>query len=60
MNSQSVEQFCISHGISRALFYKLAAKGGAPKTFKIGRATRISATAAAEWLAEREAEAIAA
>jgi len=60
MNSQSVDDFCTAHHISRALFYKLVKKNEAPKTFKIGRCTRISATAAAEWIAEREAIAIAA
>lgn len=44
------------HGFSRAFFYKLASQGAAPKTFKVGRATRISEAANNEWLAEREAK----
>ncbi|KIZ38574.1 MULTISPECIES: hypothetical protein [Rhodopseudomonas] len=58
MNSQTVDEFCHSHGISRAFFYKLAAKGQAPKIFKIGRCTRISDSAAIEWVAAREAASV--
>jgi predicted DNA-binding transcriptional regulator AlpA len=55
MKSQTVDDFCTSHGISRGLFYQLVKRGEAPKTFKIGRCTRISEAAAVEWVAEREA-----
>ena len=55
MNSQSVDDFCTMHGISRGLFYQLVKRGEAPRTFKIGRCVRISETAAREWVAEREA-----
>jgi excisionase family DNA binding protein len=55
MKSQTVDEFCQGHGISRAFFYKLVSKGEAPKVFKIGRCTRISEAAAADWLAAREA-----
>jgi predicted DNA-binding transcriptional regulator AlpA len=55
MKSQTVDDFCTSHGISRGLFYQLIKRGEAPKTFKIGRCTRISEAAAIEWVASREA-----
>jgi predicted DNA-binding transcriptional regulator AlpA len=55
MKSQTVDDFCTAHGISRGLFYQLVKRGEAPKTFKIGRCTRISETAALDWVASREA-----
>jgi predicted DNA-binding transcriptional regulator AlpA len=55
MHSQTVDDFCTAHGISRGLFYNLVKRGQAPKTFKIGRCVRISETAAIEWVAAREA-----
>jgi predicted DNA-binding transcriptional regulator AlpA len=55
MKSQTVDDFCTAHGISRGLFYQLVKRGEAPKTFKIGRCTRISETAATAWVASREA-----
>jgi predicted DNA-binding transcriptional regulator AlpA len=45
-----VHEFCRTHGISRALFYKLAKAGCAPRTFKVGRRTLVSEAAASEWL----------
>jgi predicted DNA-binding transcriptional regulator AlpA len=56
MRSFSIDQWCEMHDLSRAFFYKLDKLGQAPKTFKVGRATRISETANNEWLAAREAE----
>lgn len=53
----SVPEFCNSHGISRAMFYKLAKEGKAPKVTKVGRRTLISTKAAAEWRAGLEKEA---
>jgi excisionase family DNA binding protein len=55
MRSFSVDEWCQLHGFSRSFFYKLATQGEAPKTFKIGRCTRISEAAATEWMAAREA-----
>jgi predicted DNA-binding transcriptional regulator AlpA len=55
MKSQTVDDFCTAHGISRGLFYQLVKRGEAPKTFKIGRCTRISEAAAVEWVVSREA-----
>jgi predicted DNA-binding transcriptional regulator AlpA len=54
----SVTEFCHSHGISRAMFYKLAKEGRAPKTVKVGRRTLVSADAAAQWRRNLEKEAV--
>ena len=51
----SVEAFCDAHGIGRTHFYSLVKDGTAPRLFKVGRRTLISAEAAADWRAEREA-----
>ena len=55
MRSFSIDEWCQLHGFSRSFFYKLASQGEGPKTFKIGRCTRISEAAAVEWVASREA-----
>jgi excisionase family DNA binding protein len=55
MRSFSIDQWCEMHNLSRAFFYKLASQNEAPKSFKVGRTTRISETANNEWLAAREA-----
>jgi excisionase family DNA binding protein len=55
MRSFSIDEWCQLHGFSRSFFYKLAAQGEGPKTFKCGRCTRISEAAATEWVASREA-----
>jgi predicted DNA-binding transcriptional regulator AlpA len=48
--------FCADHHISRAFLYKLKKEGKAPKFFKVGRRTLITAEAAAEWRALMEAQ----
>jgi hypothetical protein len=45
----SVPDFCASHGISRALFYKLHAQGKAPRICKVGARSLICADDAAAW-----------
>jgi predicted DNA-binding transcriptional regulator AlpA len=55
MLSFSIDQWCAAHGFSRSFFYKMQKQGNGPRVFKVGASTRISAAAAAEWLAEREA-----
>src|SRR6266850_3268951 len=45
----SIQGFCRSHGISRALFYSLWKSGDAPTVMRVGRRTLISTEAAAEW-----------
>lgn len=54
MGSFSIEAWCRIHGFSRAFFYKLNARGKAPRTFKVGATTRISEVANNEWLAACE------
>jgi excisionase family DNA binding protein len=50
----TIEEFCKSYGISRALYYKLLKSGHGPRIAKIGSKTLISDEAADEWLRERE------
>jgi predicted DNA-binding transcriptional regulator AlpA len=58
LDAYSVAQFCASHGISRALFYKLQKAGRAPAIMKISaNRVAISREAAEKWRREREAEA---
>jgi hypothetical protein len=45
----SVDEFCSSHSISRAMFYKLRAEGKGPKTMSVGSRTLVSFEAAADW-----------
>ena len=45
----TIDEFCQSHAISRATFYNLRKRGTAPRIFKVGARTLISADAAAEW-----------
>ena len=45
----SVAEFCRSHSISRALFYKLHKQGKAPRICKVGARSLISADDAAAW-----------
>ncbi len=60
MRSYSIDEWCKLHSLSRAFFYKLNKAGKAPRSFKVGAATRISEAANAEWLAAREADRVAA
>lgn len=52
----SVEQFCESHGISRAFYYKLRKQKRGPAEIKLGSRTMISTEAAAAWRRRMEAE----
>jgi len=52
----SVPAFCVDHGVSRSLFYRLIKEGRGPRLTKIARRTLISAEAAAEWRAKMERE----
>jgi predicted DNA-binding transcriptional regulator AlpA len=53
--ASTVEQFCADHNISRAMFYKLAQRGQAPRTMRVGRRPLISEEAAAAWRVAMEA-----
>jgi predicted DNA-binding transcriptional regulator AlpA len=50
----TIDEFCQSHGISRATFYNLLKRGAAPRIMKIGARTLVSETAAAEWREQME------
>jgi hypothetical protein len=50
----TVPEFCDSHRISQAFYYKLKKMGIAPTTMKVGNRTLISRDAAAAWRRERE------
>jgi len=47
--ASSVAHFCAEHGISRAFFYLLRARGDGPRIMKVGRRTLVTADAASEW-----------
>lgn len=51
----TVDQFCLSHQLSRSTFYSLLRTGQGPRTFRIGSRIRISREAAEDWRREREA-----
>jgi predicted DNA-binding transcriptional regulator AlpA len=53
---QTVAEFCDDHRISTATFYRLMRRGDGPPVIKLGKATRISAEAAAEWRRRMERE----
>jgi hypothetical protein len=53
----TIPQFCITHGISEAFFYKLQKEGQGPKTMVVGRRRLVSVEEAARWRAERTAAA---
>ena len=40
--AQSIDEFCVSHGISRAMFYKILSQGRGPRVMKVGTRTLIS------------------
>jgi hypothetical protein len=52
--SSTVDEFCESHGISRALVYKLWKQGLGPKFMSVGSKRLISNEAAAAWREEVE------
>lgn len=52
----TVAGFCADHHISKPFFYKLVSIGKAPRFFKVGRRTLISAEAAADWRARMESQ----
>jgi len=56
MESLTIDEFCQGQKISRAYFYLMQKAGNAPRSYKLGRVTRISRDAVREWIAAREAE----
>lgn len=55
-DAQSISEFCESHRISQALFYKLKNLGTGPRTMKVGDRTLVSREAAEQWRRECEAQ----
>ena len=53
--AHSVDQFCKSHGISRALFYILQREKSGPRVMRVRGRTLISVEAAADWRRAMEA-----
>ena len=53
----SVTEFCMSHGISRALFYLLLRDGSGPRVMRVRGRVLISTEAASEWRQRMEREA---
>ena len=51
----SIDEFCIAHRISRAMFYKIRKQGRAPRIMTVGSRQLISGEAAAEWRRQMEA-----
>ncbi len=49
-------EFCLEHGISRGLFYRLLREGCGPRVMKAGRRTLVSYEAAEEWRRRMEHE----
>ncbi|MGB3490752.1 MAG: helix-turn-helix domain-containing protein [Xanthobacteraceae bacterium] len=56
MTSLTISEFCAAQKISRAYFYLMMKAGKAPRSYKLGKTTRISEDAVREWIAAREAE----
>lgn len=55
--SFTIKEFCAAEKISRAFFYKLQARGKAPRTYLVGVNRRISREAYIAWRNARQAEA---
>jgi hypothetical protein len=53
--SYTINQWCERRQVSRAMFYKLAAQGLAPRTHNVGKKRLISEQSDADWVREREA-----
>jgi hypothetical protein len=50
----SIDEFCASHGISRAMFFKILKEGTGPRTMLVGTRRLISGEAAAAWRRQME------
>jgi hypothetical protein len=52
----SIPEFCASHRLSRALFYRLLAAGAGPAVMRVAGRRLVSAEAAAAWRRRMERE----
>jgi hypothetical protein len=50
----SIHAFCILHGISEDMYFKMQREGWGPVVMRVGSRTLISCEAAAEWRRARE------
>ena len=57
--SFTINEWCKHRRVSRAEYYRMRARGDAPRTYGEGRMQRISPDADAEWLRKQEAESVA-
>lgn len=55
--AQSIPEFCLDHGISRATYYNLRKRGLAPREMEVLGRRLISLEAAQAWRTDREADA---
>jgi hypothetical protein len=51
----SIHAFCVLHGISEDMYFKMQRQKWGPSVMKVGGRTLISHESAARWRAEREA-----
>ena len=56
----SIKSFCIAHGISESMYFKLREQGQAPREMRLGARVFITHESAARWRIEREAATVAA
>lgn len=52
--ASSIKDFCKHNGFSTSTYHKLKKQGRGPRELRLGRAIRITAQAAEEWLRARE------
>jgi predicted DNA-binding transcriptional regulator AlpA len=52
----TIDEWCHLHQCCRATYYNLKKNGKAPKTYQIGKSTRITRESDAEWVRQRQAE----
>jgi predicted DNA-binding transcriptional regulator AlpA len=50
----SIREFCESHGISEALYYRMKRRGEGPREMKVGARILISHESAAAWRRAQE------
>jgi hypothetical protein len=51
----TIKTFCLTHGLSEAMYHKMKAAGQGPAEMDVGRRRTISVEAAAIWRRKREA-----
>lgn len=53
--AQTIQEFCVDNGVSRSSLYNMWGEGIGPRFMRVGVKKLITAEAAAEWRAAREA-----